>query len=499
MKKKIIIDQLAANLVETLNITREQALELVLATIKEETLAKLSSQDEAFIEAMRQIEELKKILSKPENILGSEATKHGEIAELIEVYIRNAKDILEGKNPTASINDVGRTSPIDYILDGTNVQSKFCRSLNETLTDVIEHMEKYNDFYKDGLYKIPSDQFELLVKIINGESLDGISQRTIDSVLEKIAVIERLTGKSINDIMGSSISTYDEVQTNNVDNTTKKYEDEITNDNEQRKSDINKEEESRKNNAVDEYSPSVKEALKAGAIAAVIGGTVSAGVKIYTKYRFEKKSIGEFSTEDWKEVGLDFAKGGARGGISGVSIYGMTNYTNIGAPMAGAFISSSIGVAVLAKKYNAGEINSSDFVVEGQILCLDAGLTALGGALGQTLIPIPILGAMIGCMATQVLTSIGKNYLSKKDYELLRSLEAEYMRFENQLDYETKCLIKEINDYYDSLGGLLLASQNAGLNYELKFNLSIDTARFVGIKEEEILKSKEEIDDYFLN
>ena len=93
MNNQIILDQLIANIVDTLNISREKALKLLLFQIEDDTINKLSVQDETFLQCMSQIDKLNKLLSKPENILGSEFTKHGEIAELIEVYIKNANDI----------------------------------------------------------------------------------------------------------------------------------------------------------------------------------------------------------------------------------------------------------------------------------------------------------------------------------------------------------------------------------------------------------------------
>ena len=499
MNNQIILDQLIANIVDTLNISREKALELLLFQIEDDTINRLSVQDEIFLQCMSQIDKLNQLLSKPENILGSEATKHGEIAELIEVYISNANDILEGKTPTSTFDNIGRTSPIDYIMDGVKVQSKFCNNLNDTLKEVIKHVEKYSQFKDDGLYKIPSDQFDILQKIINGEQSSIASPKTIDSVLEKVAQIEKITGKSINDIIDSSISTYEDVQIENANDTVGRYSNKLLNKNDFEKSKIKEEANQKEQYALDEYAPSFKGAMKAGTYAAIIGSTISAGIKIYSKYRVEDKSLIDFDIEDWKEIGFDFTKGGVRGGISGFSIYELTNYTNLSAPMAGAFVSATIGVATLADKYNKGLISASDFAVEGEILCVDASLTALGGALGQTLIPIPIVGAMVGCMATQILTSIGKIYLEKNDSMLFTRLENEYLKYEAMLDYNTMLKMKEINDYYENLGGILLASRNVEVNYKLKFNLSIDLARAVGIDDNEILKSKEEIDNYFLS
>ena len=50
MNNQIILDQLIANIVDTLNISREKALELLLFQIEDDTINKLSVQDETFLQ-----------------------------------------------------------------------------------------------------------------------------------------------------------------------------------------------------------------------------------------------------------------------------------------------------------------------------------------------------------------------------------------------------------------------------------------------------------------
>ena len=49
MNNQIILDQLIANIVDTLNISREKALKLLLFQIEDDTINKLSVQDETFL------------------------------------------------------------------------------------------------------------------------------------------------------------------------------------------------------------------------------------------------------------------------------------------------------------------------------------------------------------------------------------------------------------------------------------------------------------------
>ena len=68
----------------------------------------LSSQDRVFLASMREMQVVRDFVGTPENILGSATTKHGEIAEQVNVAIIRARDILLGRAPTATFEGVGR-------------------------------------------------------------------------------------------------------------------------------------------------------------------------------------------------------------------------------------------------------------------------------------------------------------------------------------------------------------------------------------------------------
>ena len=51
---------------------------------------------------------VRNFVGTPENILGSATTKHGEIAEQVNVAISRARDILSGNAPASTFEGVGR-------------------------------------------------------------------------------------------------------------------------------------------------------------------------------------------------------------------------------------------------------------------------------------------------------------------------------------------------------------------------------------------------------
>lgn len=77
----------------------------------------------------------------------------------------------------------------------------------------------------------------------------------------------------------------------------------------------------------------------------------------------------------------------------------------------GAVTSAAMGVTSLLVDHQKGQIDLDEVVAQGQILCLAAGIAAIGGAIGQTLIPIPVLGVIIGTVTTNFVWGIAKGKL----------------------------------------------------------------------------------------
>ena len=95
----------------------------------------------------------------PEHILGNPKTKHGEIAENVDVWFHNADQIMHNRKADATFEDVGRTVAADYKVHGVDVQSKYINGANNSLSHVLKHMKDYKGNYeafgKDGYYVIP--------------------------------------------------------------------------------------------------------------------------------------------------------------------------------------------------------------------------------------------------------------------------------------------------------------------------------------------------------
>lgn len=459
----------------------------------------LSIQGKCLHRALEAMEKVQEFVDSPEHILGNPTTKHGEIAEQLEVGIVNAKAALQRLADRAIIDSsvIPRTGPVDYTIDGIPVQSKFYNGEINTLRNgVLEHLEKYPDFVngQDGYYHIAKDQYENIVKVLNGGNT-GNSARYDEKLLNLAKEIEQETGKPFTEVVKPAHANYADVQTGKIDNTIKNENKEIKAKNEEIRSDIKNKAEEQKSEIIDNHKPNIQEGLKSAAAGAVVAGGITLAVKIWQKKR-EGKNISDFTIADLKEIGIDSGKAGAKGGVSGFAIYGLTNYANCSAPVAGAVTSAAFGVASLYSDYCAGELTFEEFKESGTIICADAAVASAGAALGQMIIPVPVLGAVIGTVAANTFWKLLKdcNGVGKKID--LEKIENEIKANFDKLNTEAKNIIMQIEAKYDEIGGLIEFAFNEDVNMKLRFEYSSKLA--VACKADKPLKSKADIDDYFL-
>ncbi len=445
---------------------------------------KLNIQDANFSKAVEQIDNVRQFVGTPEHILGNQTTKHGEIAEQVEVGVKRARQALEGKNMTATFDGVGRTAPEDYIIDGIAVQSKFINGTNNNLSAVLEHMDKYSNFGRDGsLYHIPKNEFEIIQKINNSETIDGLRLKTIEAIREKVARIEEETGKQFTEVVKPSVSTYAEVQQGRVHQTLDTHEKNLSNQNKIKREEI-----------IQDHNPSFAEGAKVAGVAGAVGAAVSLTTALYQKNKEGKKFYnGDFTKEDWNDVGIETVKGGVVGAISGVAIYGMTNYASLSAPFAGAVVSMTKGMSSLISDLNSGEIDQEEFMELGMLVCSESAIVGIATAIGQTAIPIPILGAVIGSVAGSMLVSTLGSGNKKTSHQIRKEINS----YLNKLDDAYKKTVIEITAEFEKLGRLTKIAFDLE-NNKFLLNASIELANAYGVEKSKIIDSKTKLDSYIL-
>ena len=311
---------------------------------------------------------------------------------------------------------------------------------------------------------------------LNANTTPSISQwRKVEAFFE--------TGKiKIEDIEPSKLD-YDSVQRDVIHDTIHKEKNNVlATDKEQRTEAYNK------------SNPTLSQGLKATGISAALEGTTSF-VSAIIKRRKGGKKISEFSSDDWNAIIKETGYGTVKGGVRGVSIYTLTNYTATPAAVANALCTASFGVAEQAYQMRKGNISENDFLWNSEILCLDVTVSALSSFVGQAAIPIPVLGAIIGNAVGMFLYQIAKDTLARKEQQIVAGYLREIRELDMRLETEYHSFIDMLNDdlsvYYKMLEKTYVP------DYEVALNMSAQLARYLAVPENEILTSIAEIDDYF--
>lgn len=461
---QIVEDQLAGAAVAAANIARPVA----------EAAAQVAQQT-AFETAMAEMQVVREFIGAPNEILGSALTKHGEIAEVVEVGVRRAHDWID-QRPMSAFDASSRTAPEVYFIGGDAVQSKFINGTPKSLDHVQWHMEKYEYFGRDGSshYHIPKDQYEDILKVRAGDTAE-LSAKSVRAIEEKIRAIEEASGKPFEDVVKPSTSTYGEVQQGKVYETLDRHNDELIDKNEQRKEQIQT-----------DHEPSLADGLKTAAGAAAIAGALGFVTSMGNKYFVEKKNFlqGDFTQEDWAEVGLGTATAAGTGAVTAGAVYMLTNYAGTSAPLATAFVSATKGVASLVKQYNAGSISEAALADDSLLLCTDIAVVTLFSAAGQALIPVPVLGALIGSFAGKAACEI----LGSMATEEVIAVQKRLREARGKLAAEHHKVLAQMEEMFLPTEALTQFAFDIRRNQKL-LEASIVLARIHGVPETKLLKS----------
>ena len=213
--------------------------------------------------------------------------------------------------------------------------------------------------------------------------------------------------------------------------------------------------------------------------------------------REKPEKLSEFDTDDWLEVVGEAGKGTVTGGIRGLSMYSLTNYTATPAAVASAVVTASFGVAEQAHLYRTGQIDQIQFIEHSEILCVDATISALSSFAGQVLIPVPILGAVIGNTVGTLMYQIAKDKFSETEQAIIGGYLKDIEQLDAQLSDEFQAFIKALNANFEVYVDLV--SRAFSPDVETALNGSMNLAKSMGVPTEEILDSKEKIAAYFVD
>lgn len=424
---------------------RQNALELMrkMHKIDTQNAAAKARIENNLDKALQCVDNVRDFVGSPEHILGNPKTKHGEIAENVDVWFHNADQIMHNQKADATFEGVGRTVATDYKVHGVDVQSKYINGANNSLSHVLKHMEDYKGNYeafgKDGYYVIPKDQYELIQRVLKDDK--EISSKTARAIKEKVEKIkESSNGRNFEDVIRPGEVDYAAVQQGKIHETLDKKSDQLNQTADNQKQRADERSDKKREQAQQEAAPSLKKAGEAAASSAAVAGALQLAISIFGKC-MEGKKINEFTKEDWKEIGIDAAKATAEGGVSGLAIYGITNFTNISAGPAAAGVSLAFSVSELAYRKSTGTISDEEFTDGCQIAALNAAVSAVGariGAVAGQALPLPVIGPILGSVIGSFIATQGLERLCDEGFHNALTMSAyEVRKMTQRLEYGT--------------------------------------------------------------
>lgn len=478
---------------ETARSTQEQAVAAWIDHLNQlrvdELITKLAAQDTNLESALEALENLK--LSVFSDVInngkgrGGPFGMHGFISERLQVALENARKLIIGAKPEYFLVD--DNGMVDYLRGDTPIQAKFVQ-MNLGLGAIKDHLTNYPDFLKNGgIYQIPKDYYETLRKVLSISPEEGakLSRNSDPSIiLWKYAhQFFKETGIDPNKIEPAVVN-YRDVQKATYENTVSKEEESL------RETD-----KTRRDHAYEQSQPTWQEGLKTTAAGAAIEGGMSFCLGVATQLRSGKK-LHEFTEQEWKDVGLDTAKGTGKGAIRGAAIYGLTNFTATPAAVASAMVTAAFGIAAQANQLRQENLSEAEFIANSEVVCLDVSVSAISSLMGQVLIPVPMLGAMVGNAAGMFMYGIAKENLSKREQMLIAGFIESTQKLNEQLDAHDKELVEMLEREFGEFQTVMALAFDPDVN--IAFEGSIKLAQYVGCKDEHILKDKEAIDAFFL-
>ncbi|MFC0234667.1 hypothetical protein ACFFIF_11840 [Vagococcus entomophilus] len=424
---------------------------------------------------------------------GGKTGVHGFIAEFAETGIRNARDAFQGlKKSVVLLNDNGLA---DILLQSKEVQMKF-------YANILEEIRQASIYYKMSMM-FPKDHVKVIEKIMSGAKIvehkgNKLSISKINNIRKAIEDESAVRGVSYDEWLKSSVLKYHEVQKATIDQTLSGEVNDINRQTSEQQADIKKQAKNDRLVANQKAQPNFGEASKVAGIGTAVQGGLNLGIFVYDKHK-NGKEVWNFDSDDWKQCGVTTANGAIKGGISGYAIYGLTNVCHLAAPSAGAITSGTFGLSSAIVKYRRGDVDTDGFIDLVILNAVDATGAAIGAAIGQTIIPIPVVGALVGSIVTATALNLGKGILNKHEIEVINRYQEKIKAYVSKLDKEYQIKLNELMRKYRKLGELQKYSFNLDINIQLSFASSIDIARLVGVSEKEILKNQDEIDNYFIS
>ena len=128
---------------------------------------------------------------------------------------------------------------------------------------------------------------------------------------------------------------------------------------------------------------------------------------------------------------------------------------------------------------------------------MDAAVSAISSLAGQMLIPVPVLGAVIGNTIGTLLYQIGKDSLTKKEQAIFAGYISEINTLDQQLEEAYRSSIDRMNAAFASYVDVLAVAFVPDVLQALQGSAKL--AKTMGVPTEEILDTREKVFSYFMD
>ncbi len=415
---------------------------------------------------------------------------HGFIAEVAEVGVGNARSQVRGQG--AVYQWINNNSPVDLVRQGVGIQQKFVASGGRFgLNAISDHLTKYPDFLTNGgRYQIPRDHYETVRALYDLPPEEAGKFLTRSGEGPSLKDWER-----VRDFFGEGPVNIDSIEPSKLEYHQVQREAYGSTMAAERGS-LHSTDRTLRDDAYQKSRPTLRQAGTATATTAAVEGGAAFVLALAAKRRKGKK-FHEFSEQDWIDVGAGVGLGVVKGTARGISLYTLTNFTATPTSVASSIVTAGFGIAEQAHRLRIGEISELEFIGSAELISLNASLSALSSALGQALIPVPLLGAVIGNTIGTVMRQAVSTSLSSRESDLV----AFYAQQQRDLDARLASDYRELLTALESTmaGYIDLLERAFSPDVEIALLGSVGLAVELGVGSEEVLDSEEKVAAYFLD
>lgn len=126
-------------------------------------------------------------------------------------------------------------------------------------------------------------------------------------------------------------------------------------------------------------------------------------------------------------------------------------------------------------------------------MCAESAIVGTATAVGQTLIPVPVIGAVIGSVAGKLLAELVSSQITEVARKIQEGMEA----FLGKVDAMHAEVLTSIRNEFDRIGSLTEAAFDLERNAKLLLS-SVRLAEHYGVSKEKIIADVSRLDDFML-